>query len=243
MLDGREYSSVLDVHLKWLTTSKRRTSFALHVGGLNHRDNASFVQAFNSADYSYADGISVVALARISGIPCIDRSPTTDLGADLLRQGPIALGRPVRVAVVGGTNELVKQTSTSLEALFDAHVCFHRNGYKNFADEDFEQLRRSQPDVLFIGMGMPLEAMFCAQYIADLPECLVMTCGGWFGFLTGQEKRAPMYAQKFGVEWLFRLAQDPRRLFPRYLRGVHSFVQLSFVAAKVRIRTVSGEHR
>ena len=73
-------------------------------------------------------------------------------------------------------------------------------------------------------------------HVQDLPPCLVMTCGGWFGFITQDEKRAPQWVCDAGLEWTYRIAQSPRRLAKRYARGAFSTAALSLGI----IRVVSG---
>jgi N-acetylglucosaminyldiphosphoundecaprenol N-acetyl-beta-D-mannosaminyltransferase len=88
-----------------------------------------------------------------------------------------------------------------------------------------------------VGLGAPREMKWVDQHVKDLPPSLVMTCGGWFGFITQDEKRAPQWVCDAGLEWTYRIAQSPRRLAKRYARGALSTAALS--AQIIRSRTRS----
>ena len=83
-----------------------------------------------------------------------------------------------------------------------------------------ERLRNARPDVVVVGLGAPREMLWVDEHLTELPPALVLTCGGWFGFLTEAEKRAPLWMQSAGLEWSYRVAQAPQRLAGRYARGL-----------------------
>ena len=70
-----------------------------------------------------------------------------------------------------------------------------------------------------IGLGAPREMVWCQRHRDELPTGLVLTCGGWFGHIVGDERRAPRMLRRSGLEWIARVAQAPKRLGPRYARG------------------------
>ncbi|WP_431840189.1 WecB/TagA/CpsF family glycosyltransferase [Gordonia hongkongensis] len=237
-IEAGQYAAAVESHLEWLTQRRSVVSYALHIGGLNLRSDEQYVQVFNSCDYAYPDGMSVVLLARLAGQTKAERVSTTDLGHDLLLRAPQLLGRPTRVAAIGGSVELSRSVSSAIERKYDAVVCYSRNGYDDFREEDSQQLIDSKPDLVLVGMGMPNEAFFCATNRPNLPDCLIMTCGGWFGFICEIEARAPVFAQKSGLEWVYRLSQNPRRLAKRYGSGVITMIALGAELALGRLRKV-----
>ncbi len=79
-----------------------------------------------------------------------------------------------------------------------------------------EEINRSGADIVFVGLGVPKEYEFCTRNKSRLRAGWLVTCGGCYNFVTGDYKRAPEWMQKFSLEWLFRLAREPRRLFWRY---------------------------
>lgn len=220
---------------------RKRTVFALHVGGLNARAKGAFVEAMNRATYVYADGAAVVTLARIAGAKSIERSATTDIGVNLIKAEGRRLGRPARIAIVGGSDGLAERAGGALELEGAGDVVLTAHGYQHSYEAVLEDLRKLAPDVVIVGMGMPREAMWVQDHIAELPNALIMTCGGWLGFLAGDEQRAPSWMQRAGLEWSFRLFQSPRRLWSRYANGVLTSAQIVPRQVAVR-RTLSRVH-
>ncbi len=196
------------------------TVYALHVGGLNARDDADFVRAMNAADVVYADGGSVVLLARLAGATRIERAPTTDVGWDVLRGLSTALGRPARLALIGGPPGLAEKAAEQLESGGAGTPVFVEHGYHTDWAQVCSRLRAVQPDACIVGMGAPQEMLWTERWREQLPPGLLLTCGGWFGHIVGEERRAPRVLRRSGLEWIARMAQDPRRLGPRYARGI-----------------------
>jgi len=216
-------------------------AYALHVGGLNDRGDIGFVQAMSRADIVYADGMSVVLLARLAGATRLERSGTTDLGWAVLRALSVTLGRPARVALVGGPDGLTARAGAVLVAEAGVQVVATEHGYHDNWDGVLERVAAAGPDVVIVGLGAPREMTWVQRHRGALPACLVLTCGGWFGFLTAQEKRAPDWMQSIGLEWSYRVAQAPRRLAGRYARGAGTTAVLA--VPLVRGRLARGRRR
>ena len=87
------------------------------------------------------------------------------------------------------------------------------------------RVREARPDFLWVGLSTPKQERFMAQYMSILPEAKIFIgVGAAFDLLTGRVRQAPRWMQRFGLEWLFRLAQEPRRLARRYLINNPLFV-------------------
>lgn len=207
-------------------SARCRVAYALHVGGLNRSRLQSFVECFAQADLAYADGASIVLLARAAGARTIERSPTTDVGVAVVERLAGRSGRRVKVALIGGPAGLAQSAGQSLATSAPADVVFTCDGYTESWESRLADLRRAAPDLVYVGLGMPLEAQWVQAHRSLLPPALVMTCGGWFSFLSGEEQRAPRLLQRWHLEWTWRLAQSPTRLLPRYVHGVVSSVVL-----------------
>lgn len=207
-------------------TTRARLVYALHVGGLLHLEDDAFMSALAGSDLVYADGAAVVLLAKVGGARRIERSATTDIGVRVLDRLRGQLGRTPRVALVGGQAGLADRAGAALEQHCDVSVVLTSDGFFRDDAAVLDSLRESKPDVILVGMGMPYEAKWTHVHREELPPAVVMTCGGWFGFLTGDERRAPPLMRRTGMEWAYRLRQDYRRLASRYRRGVVVFVRL-----------------
>jgi exopolysaccharide biosynthesis WecB/TagA/CpsF family protein len=93
-----------------------------------------------------------------------------------------------------------------------------RHGYFSQADEAeiCEDINRLGADIVWVGLGIPLEQAFCVRNKHRLDVGWMVTAGGCFNYVTGHYRRAPLWMQKIGFEWLHRLWREPRRLLWRY---------------------------
>jgi N-acetylglucosaminyldiphosphoundecaprenol N-acetyl-beta-D-mannosaminyltransferase len=212
--------------------SRAVLAFALHVGGLNALNDTAFVNSMNAADMVYADGGAVVWLARRNGAVRMGRAPTTDIGWDVLRGFAARQGRLPRVALIGGTPGLAKRAAAALEEAGVAEPVLIAHGYHVDWSDHVDRVRSARPDIVLVGMGAPREMVWAHQWASGFGQGLVMTCGGWFGFLAGEERRAPRLIRRPGLEWIARVAQQPWRLGPRYARGAMTTATLTLRASR-----------
>ena len=207
-------------------------AFALHVGGLNALNDNRFVEAMNAADVVYADGGAVVWLGKRNGAEHLGRAATTDVGWDVLRGIGERLGRVPRIALIGGRPGLAKRAAATLEEAGVADPVLIVHGYHEDWADHIDRVRDARPDVILVGMGVPNEMVWAHEWSPRIERGLVLTCGGWFGFLAGEERRAPRLIRRPGLEWIGRVAQQPWRLGPRYARGVVTTASLSLHSSR-----------
>jgi N-acetylglucosaminyldiphosphoundecaprenol N-acetyl-beta-D-mannosaminyltransferase len=213
---------------------KPTLAFACHVGGLNARHDHEFVAAMQRADLIYADGVSVIALMHLAGAKAVERHPTTDLGWETFAALHAELGRPVRIALLGGPEGLSAAAGEIMDKEPNLDVVHTEHGYHSDWGPALDRLNKADYDVLVLGLGMPTEALWVAKHYDRLPSALVLTCGGWFGYIVGDEKRAPEWMRKYGLEWLGRVIQQPGRLWKRYATGALSTVAMMPTALRGR---------
>lgn len=223
-VDDLSYSDVVSAVAKLATDNRGGPvrAYALHVGGLNHRQDTNFVDEMRTADLVYADGGSIVLLAKLAGARHIQRAPTTDIGWDVLRAVGQHLGRPARLALIGGPPGLANRAGAALEGGAAGTVVFESDGFQDNWEPVLDNLVAADAEVCLVGMGAPREMLWVRQWYHRLPRILLLTCGGWFGFLAGKERRAGGLLRRSGLEWIARIAQSPRHLAPRYARGAVS---------------------
>ena len=215
-------------------TERPAFAYALHVGGLNSRRERDFVVAMRQADVVYADGGSVVWLARLAGGNRVERAPTTDIGWEVMRGFAAKTGRLPRVALVGGPEGLAERAGSVLAEAGAAEIVYTDHGFHQKWDATLAGLREVSPDITVIGLGAPREMVWSEQHRDELPPGLVLTCGGWFGHLVGDEKRAPALLRRSGLEWIARVAQAPQRLGPRYAKGAGATALLALRTVRRR---------
>jgi N-acetylglucosaminyldiphosphoundecaprenol N-acetyl-beta-D-mannosaminyltransferase len=101
-----------------------------------------------------------------------------------------------------------------------------------------EQIRASRPDILWVGLSTPKQEKFMVEYLPKLDVTLMAGVGAAFDFHSGRVRQAPRWMQRSGLEWLYRLASEPRRLGRRYLRNNPLFV-LKFSAQTLGLKRYS----
>lgn len=213
---------------------------AAHVTSLNRVDDEDFVTDFNAADGRYVDGLSWSLIARAGG-GTARKAATSDLAPQIITDLSERLGRDVRVAVLGGERHpdpartVAARAAARLEADLPVDAVHAVHGYQDDWDGALARLRAADPDVVLIGMGMPLEAHLTARWRPALPDALIVTCGGWLRILAGDEERAPEFMQRAGLEWLHRLLGDPRRTACRYTVGALNLARHAGAAALGRV--------
>jgi N-acetylglucosaminyldiphosphoundecaprenol N-acetyl-beta-D-mannosaminyltransferase len=183
-----------------------------------YNTNSNVKRLYDQADLVHADGQSVVAFSKLfsSSKPIIERSATTDLITDI----PEISNRSIRHFLLGGPDNLAKQAGNILSDKYpNFEFAGSINGFfeKSAILKVIEEINQQKPDILWVGLGKPLEQSFCINYMHEIKVPVVISCGGCFNFVTGDYVRASIVFQKFGLEWLHRLIKDPRKLLFRYL--------------------------
>jgi N-acetylglucosaminyldiphosphoundecaprenol N-acetyl-beta-D-mannosaminyltransferase len=202
-------------------TSAARPVYSTSVNGqvisLCARDR-KVAEMFRSADSVNADGQPLVFLSRyLCANPLPERVATTDLFPVV---ADLAARSGATFYMLGGSEEVNrKAVETSLGHYPGLKIVGRRNGYFSREEEAaiVAEIARLKPDILWLSLGVPLEQQFCMRNLNALRGVgIVKTSGGLFDFLSLVRQRAPMWMQKRGLEWMFRILQEPRRLFWRY---------------------------
>ena len=187
-----------------------------HAIALSAQD-ARFREIFAQADLIHADGQAAVFASRLlTGTPVPERSATTDFIHDAARIGAV---HGLLFFLLGATEEANAETARILADTYPGlQIVGRLHGYFSEIDEDeiVDEINLTQPDVIWVGLSVPREYEFSVRNRDRLRAGWLVTCGGCFNFVTGAYKRAPAWMQALGLEWLFRLAREPRRLFWRY---------------------------
>jgi N-acetylglucosaminyldiphosphoundecaprenol N-acetyl-beta-D-mannosaminyltransferase len=191
------------------------------------RRNRELAQSCRSAHLTVADGMSVVWALRASGQP----APERVAGVDLMTRLLVAAGEHrLRVYFLGARREVVKAlVEKSCLEYPGIEIAGFRDGY--FSADDHvnivEEIRASRADMLFVGMPSPFKEIWCERHRERLDVPVIIGVGGSFDVLAGFIKRAPRWAQEAGLEWLWRLLMEPRKLWKRYLTTNFEFIWLA----------------
>lgn len=175
----------------------------------------------NDSSLVIIDGTPVAWLARLSGARRAERYAGVDLVRDLCQSAGPAL--PLRVAVLGSTAEVAGPALSALSAL-SRHVEFvfvEHPPFRPLPDDEIAayqaSLSSAGPNVVLVALGCPRQERLMAEWQHAAPGALWVGIGGSLDFFAGKRRRAPGWAQRAGLEWVYRMVQDPGRLASRYL--------------------------
>lgn len=178
----------------------------------------AFLRDFSrNALLSLVDGQPLVWAARLFGVHLPERVAGIDLIEALCAR---AAEESVPIYLLGAAPGVAEAVSCRLQQIFPKLiVAGSSNGF--FGEEDALQkadaIRASGAAIVFVAMGVPRQERFIADYWDALGVSVALPVGGSFDVLSGRLPRAPVIMRKLGLEWAFRLSQEPKRLFKRYL--------------------------
>ncbi len=191
--------------------------------------NKAFADVMLTADVIHADGMPIVFASQLlTHTPLPERIATTDFFHDAVIA---AIQNGLSFFMLGGTEEQnVKVVDAIGKTYPDLKIAGRHHGYFDPSDDKriCDLVCASGADVLWVGMGKPLQEFWSSRNRENLRGVgWVKTCGGLYGYLTGEEKRAPLLMQRMGLEWFYRVMQQPKRLGWRYLvSNPHSVYRL-----------------
>jgi N-acetylglucosaminyldiphosphoundecaprenol N-acetyl-beta-D-mannosaminyltransferase len=184
-------------------------------------------EAVAGCDLVVADGQAVVWAARLLRTPLPERVAGIDLFMRLLAA---AEQHGHRVYFLGATEDVLRRMNRQVALRFPKlDVAGSRNGYFDDAEQPkiADAVRDSGAQLLFLGMTSPKKEIFTAAYGRRTGVHVVHGVGGSFDILAGVTRRAPVIWQRLGLEWLYRLLQEPRRLARRYLTTNAAFLAMT----------------
>lgn len=226
-VDATSYNDATLRIVSWATTGESRYVCASSVNNLVRAlDDASFRSVMNGADLVTPDGMPLVWALRLLG--CADA--TRVYGPCLTEHICVAAeAMDVPVGFLGGTPTVLADLQTEVGRRWPRlHVAFahsppFRAASKSELDTTIAAIRDSGVRILFVGLGTPKQDCWMAEHCGKFPAVMIGV-GAAFDFLSGAKAQAPWFMQRSGLEWIFRLASEPRRLWRRYLLGNPRFV-------------------
>ncbi|MFI9828782.1 WecB/TagA/CpsF family glycosyltransferase [Streptomyces sp. NPDC051913] len=194
---------------------------------VNMRRDERLAKAVSGCDLVLADGQAVVWAGRVLKAPLPERVAGIDLFLRLLAEAETA---GMSVYFLGAKEEVLAEMVRRVAARFPGlKVAGHRNGYFDDSEQAAiaDSIADSGAQMLFLGMTSPKKEIFTAAYGERTGARVVHGVGGSFDILAGITKRAPAAWQRLGLEWLYRVLQEPRRLGRRYLTTNAAFLLMT----------------
>jgi N-acetylglucosaminyldiphosphoundecaprenol N-acetyl-beta-D-mannosaminyltransferase len=214
---------------EWRDAPERKTHHIVTVNVailMMARNDAKLAAAIENADLVVVDGKPLVWTSRWLGAPVPEKVSGVDLMRRLLEIGN---ERGLSVFLLGTTQERLDVLERVIRAKYpNVVIAGTRNGYFKQADwpDVTRQIREAKADLLLVGMPAPFKEVWCEQHREELATPAILGVGGAFDVMAGFVPRAPRFMQEAGLEWAWRLAMEPRKLWKRYLVTNSAFLAL-----------------
>jgi len=185
-------------------------------GVVTFLENKKYAKVMNSADIIYPDGWGPVLASKYMKSSLSERVNVGDFIDELLFN---VNNNQLRLFLLGSEESLVKKTAQAIKRKYkNIIVCGFHNGFIRFDEVPgvCRLIRNSKPNLVLVGMGVPLQEYFISDNWSGLPNAIYMGIGGAFNYITKTKTRAPVWMRNHSLEWLYRLLQEPRRLWRRY---------------------------
>ena len=210
---------------KYIKEGKPRQHVVVNVAKIvEMRKDTRLREIVSSCDLINADGMPVVWASRLLGTPLPCRVAGVDLFQNLVK---LCAGKGYRPFFFGAREWVVKKVIENFKSKYpDLEVAGCRNGYysKEEESEIAEMIRDSKADMLFVGFSSPMKEQFLNKWMSAMQVPFCMGVGGSFDIIAGRTRRAPLWMQKSGLEWLYRIYQEPGRMWKRYAKTNPVFV-------------------
>ena len=216
---------------------RARLLYFVHAHALNlARFNKEYAQVLAQADALLPDGIGIRLAANLLGFALRHNINGTDLFPIVCRE---AVARKIPLVLIGGAPGVPEKCAEQMKAATPGlEVALAVPGFFKTDDDaraTAERVRSVGRALVLVGMGSPRQEQWSWKFLRGCEQATVITVGGLFDFYSGRIPRAPIFLREAGLEWAYRLLQEPRRLAKRYLLGNPLFLALA-LEQKIRRR-------
>jgi N-acetylglucosaminyldiphosphoundecaprenol N-acetyl-beta-D-mannosaminyltransferase len=225
----------------WIEQQSSRCKFVVATGfhGIwEAQKSPRFQNVLNSADLFCPDGIAPIWLSHILGQPLNGRVPGPDLLSAFVNVANI---KGYSSFFLGDTPETLAALTSRIKDRYPGH---HIAGclsppFRQLTEDDNTEILNmiglARPDVLWVAFGLPKQELWISEHLMRLQVPVAIAVGAAFGFVSGQIKRAPLWMRSAGLEWLWRLAHEPRKLWHRdFVEGPRFLARAMRVCAAAR---------
>ena len=195
---------------------------------VNLQKDIALKESIMYCDIINADGQSIVWASKFLGNPLPERVAGIDLMINLVE---MASKEKHTIFLLGAEREILKNLVTIYEKKYGSNlIAGFKDGYFKYEEEEeiADMIANSRADMLFVAITSPRKEIFLNKYKDIIKIPFIMGVGGSFDVISGKTRRAPLWIQKIGFEWLYRVIQEPKRMWKRYLIGNSAFLYLVF---------------
>lgn len=219
-----------EIHSRLVNRIKTRIFFInAHCFNIAQK-NTEYLNNVNDAELVLNDGIGIELGAKFLDIKLKDNLNGTDFTPEVLQMAG-KLGQ--KVYLLGGKPGVAIKAGENIKEKYPGIiVAGSADGYFNDSERVIEEINLHKPDVLLVGMGVPMQERWISMNLEKLDVSLAMAVGAFLDFTSGTISRAPSIIRKLRLEWAYRLVREPKRMWKRYLLGNASFFRYIFKYAK-----------
>jgi N-acetylglucosaminyldiphosphoundecaprenol N-acetyl-beta-D-mannosaminyltransferase len=227
--DAITENETVELVFEWTDAAERKSHHIITVNVailMMARDDAKLAHAIDKADLVVVDGKPLVWTSKWLGAPVPEKVSGVDLMRLLLEAGN---DRGLSIFLLGTTQERLEVLERVIRAQYpNVVIAGRRNGYFKPADYPAvtKQIRDAKADLLLVGMPAPFKEIWCEEHRDALATPAILGVGGAFDVMAGFVPRAPRLMQEAGLEWAWRLAMEPKKLWKRYLVTNSAFLAL-----------------
>lgn len=219
----------VDTVFEWIHAPERKSHHLITVNVailMMAREDEKLARAIENADLVVVDGKPLVWTARWLKSPVPEKVSGVDLMKSILEEGD---RRGLSIFLLGTTQERLDVLERVLRAKYpNVKIAGTRNGYFKQPDwpDVVKLIRDAKADLLLVGMPAPFKEIWCEEHREGLATPVMLGVGGAFDVMAGFVPRAPLVMQEAGMEWAWRLAMEPKKLWKRYLKTNSAFIAL-----------------
>lgn len=217
--------------------SEKKPSIYISLGSLTvmlAKKDAAYKNIIESAELVICDGFGVKAAIRLLTGKKLPRLTGVELVSFF---AGLAEKKGCRIFLLGASEAVIKEAKNQLEKSFPALIiCGYSNGYSDIiiTNEVKKKIKEAAPDILLAGLGQPRQEKWLSENSRELGVPVSLGVGGSFDVISGKIKRAPLLFQKLGLEWLFRMLLEPRRI-------KRNFVLLKYLMLIIKDKITGGK--
>ncbi len=205
-IDGRSREEIFKDIVKRIDSSQRVFVVTANaVIMLKVKENPKYRKAVESADLVVPDGSGIVLVSKLKG-KRISKYPGVELARDLVSEGS---KKKWKFYLLGARERVVSKLAKDLKQR-GVNVCGYHHGYFD-GKGPVEEISEKKPDIILVAMGVPKQELWIYENMEKFRKGLFIGVGGTFDVMAGFKKRAPKWMVKAGLEWLYRIFQDPKR--------------------------------
>jgi len=217
----------VETFARWIDNGERQLVCVSDMNALLHaRADEWLTEVYNTSGLTVPDGMPLVWAGRKAGFDRMARVAGPDLLERVMAEAADRGWTQYFYGGAEGVAEDLRETFQDRHAALKV-VGVHCPPYRELTEAEaaavVAELNAAKPDIIWIGLGAPKQERWMAEHRDRLDAAILIGVGAAFDFHTGRLDRAPLWMQRSGLEWSYRLYKEPRRLWRRYLLGIHRF--------------------